>query len=218
MFKAFANDDPLRPFVESGPALTRASGHAWLALACFAFSGCVYTTRYSFTALEAIPRDVKNFSTKSNIAWAKLDGLRLRVFTWDAVPPGETAPSLALLIELDADGPGFSFDPMRVSIDVPGEGVPVRPRSYEGPGTHAYHGFGVDACSGGSLTGGASGQFPLTAKQTCFVLAFDVVVSEPLELRLDGITRDGLPVDVPRLRLLRREGKVLSVPDQRPNT
>ena len=198
------------------------------ALACLLAvqAACTPIIHYHVSAPEGLPPRVVGAVDTSGRTHLVLDDLKLGLSAIDAVPirvgeaPGPI-PSLMVLFEFEPALPGFSFNPMKVSVRTP-DGGRLLPVAYVGPGR-----LGVNYSSRErqciqpikprvfgrweQLPDRVDDEFlPLPpGRHTCFVAAFDTTVGleSHIELVIEGIAREARPVVVPSLSLSRRTAK-----------
>lgn len=106
--------------------------------------------------------------------------------------PAARAP-LSFEIRLEPEGEGFSFDPMRSTLQTP-EGETIRPSRFDGP----THGRGYKNPCGSDVFSAVATRIPLE-QFSCFRLEFDTAISidKHFTLAIQGLERAGQLVPVP---------------------
>jgi hypothetical protein len=137
------------------------------------------TTRYTQSAVVALPPDVKG--KPGSAASLEIEGLKLRIEGLDRAPQAQAIPRLALRIVFDPRELGYSFDPGQVALRS-ADGREWRP-----PG----------------------GQYYPIHTRASFDLAFDVAVppDASFELVVGGLARGPKHLEPVTLRLARRSGR-----------
>ena len=206
------------------------------ALACLLAvqAACTPIIHYHVSAPEGLPPRVVGAVDTSGRTHLVLDDLKLGLSAIDAVPirvgeaPGPV-PSLMVLFEFEPALPGFSFNPMKVSVRTP-DGGRLLPVAYVGPGRLNFrHDPGWRQCvqpvkprifgPWEQLPDRVDDAFvPLPPQRwTCFVVAFDTTVAleTRVEMAVEGVAREGRAVAIPSLPFSRRSAKGYAI-DLRP--
>jgi hypothetical protein len=153
--------------------------HAALAVLAGALLPSCATSRYTQSAVVAVPPDVKG--RPGAAASLEVEGLRLSLECLDRAPQAEKIPSLALRIVFHPRELGYSFDPGQVTLRG-ADGIEWRP-----PGGRYYS------------------VFPKAA----FDLAFDTAVpaDTSFDLVVGGLARGQKRLEPVTVRLARRSGR-----------
>jgi hypothetical protein len=161
------------------PGLSSPARHAALAVLAGALLSACATTRYTQTAVVALPPDAKG--KPGAAASLEIEGLNLSLECLDRAPQAEEIPSLALRIVFHPREIGYSFDPGQVTLRGD-DGTEWRP-----PGGRYYT------------------VFPKAA----FDLAFDAAVptDTTFELVVGGLARGQKRLEPVTVRLARRAGR-----------
>jgi hypothetical protein len=142
-------------------------------------SAACATSRYTQSAVVALPPDVKGQS--GSTASLEIEGLKIRISSLDRAPESQAIPHLALRIAFDPPELGYSFDPGQVVL-----------RRSDGGECRA-----------------PGGQYQPVYPQARFDLEFDAAVprEESIELVLGGLARGQKRLEPVTLRLARRSGR-----------
>jgi len=144
-------------------------------------SAACATTRYTQSAVVALPPDVKGKA--GSAASLEIEGLKLRIEGLDRAPQSQAIPRLALRIVFEPRELGYWFDPGQVVV-----------RSADGGEWRA-----------------PGGEYRPVYPKASFDLAFDATVPQgaSLELVLGGLARGQQRLEPVTLRLARRSGRTI---------
>jgi hypothetical protein len=194
---------------------------------------------YHVSAPDAVPPGAVVKLELSGRMVFHLDKLALAFLALDATPISrpEPIPSLMIRFEFDPATPGYSFNPMRVSVRTM-EGQSMRASAYVGPGRIVYSGpnqselqrycrqptagfmRSLERPEGTELPARRDDQLiPLPSKTSCFVVSFPTTVplGKHVELTIEGVALGAVPISIPTVRLSRRSGSSAFF-ERRPDT
>ena len=160
-------------------ALPSRARRTFVAVLVGVVSAACATTRYTQSAVVAVPAGVKgDAGSKASI---QIEGLKLRIEGLDRAPRGQAIPSLALRIVFDPRELGYSFDPGQVVL-----------RSADGREWRAQ-----------------GGEYRPISPKAGFTVAFDAGIpgDASFDLVLGGLARGPRRLEPVTLRLARRQGR-----------